>query len=517
MEEDSNKNLFYAKFGDMEYAFSILLHNMAETPVKRPSDCIILQKNALISLEIVDSIFNPFHSGTLIISNSFNYIEGGELSYTFLGNGRDVVDIEIVSVSTGDFNKDLNDELNRRFMGMRFRFIGIECEDILYNNTICKKIELVEYEQYLLSENICNIFKIKKPNKGVSSYLDTNSGNAVKTGDTIKEILQAVLDTNDYLYTDPNDFIYKDPDTNEEIFEGDSDSVLNISPYGLMSYAEILNYVLSFHSFNKSPCILSFDRYYKKFELLSLSRIFKENNDPRRLIETLVFPSNSKEEIPPQPSIRWNYSGLIFDESKIDGFYVDAPTCKYNVMHSSNAGILSNSRGFKSMIFDLTTLNGDSFTKDFIKLFLDPFKNVFTGKKVVPNYYLSPNKKNNYSSNKGNLPPLLDEKKFLNSKLQSLLYLNNIYKFKLRGKISRQTLMFVDVIKSAENPSAVTQPTTWELNNLGRHLIVNVKHIFTQDSYVNEIETIKPYRLLDENKINGKSENEYLNINYFGS
>ena len=501
MEDSTNKNLFYAKFGDMEYSFTLSLFNSSESPIKRPPDCIFLQKNSLILLEIVDSIFNPFHTGTLIISNQDNYLESGEQSYTFLGNGRDIVDLEIVSISTGKFDEDTKNKENKMTFGMRFQFSVIECEDILYNEATCKKLELVECAQYQLSENICNIFGVQKPKGGVSSYMDTNGGMSCSTIDMIKRILQAVY---------KEDLMYTDPKTGEQIFEGDGESILNLNPYGPMSYAEVLNYVMSFHSYQKSPCILNFDRFTKKFMLLSLSRLFKENE--KRVVETLYFPTGGEDDAHGTCSIKWDYKKLIFDESKIDSFYVSAPTCKYNVFHAANAGILSSSRGFKSMVFDLTTLNSDNFSKEFFDLFLKPFESVFKDNKVVPNYYLSPNKENNYSSHKGNLPPILDEKKFLNSKLQSLLYLNNVYKFKLRGKISRQTLRFVDVLRNSQDASKTPEPTDWELNNLGRHLIVNVKHIFNQNTYINEVETIKPYRFTNPKKDGNASIKDYLSF-----
>jgi hypothetical protein len=120
---------------------------------------------------------------------------------------------------------------------------------------------------------------------------------------------------------------------------------------------------------------------------------------------------------------------------------------------------------------------------------------------------VNPNKKNNFNSFKGVLAPEIDEKRFLNEKLRSLLYLNNIYQFKLNGKTHRKSMAFVDVVKTADNKSNRFDSSKWDMNNLGRHLITKVKHIFAFDTYYNEIETIKPYRLLDgsEDEVSTKS------------
>jgi hypothetical protein len=249
-----------------------------------------------------------------------------------------------------------------------------------------------------------------------------------------------------------------------------------------------------------------FDRYQKKFMLISLKTLFEQH--AKYTIETLRFPSQSQETFGETETqgerlaINWDTFPITFEESKINQFYIDSPTCKYNVQLAGNSGILSNSRGFKSMIFNLKTLNSENFMKSYYKLFVEPFKDQFkksgnASYEVFPNFYPNPNKKNNYDTQKGNMDPAMDENKFTNQKLSSLLYLNNVYQYKLIGKTHRKSLAFVDVTKIAENKNGNFVPTKWDLNNLGRHLITSVKHIFEFDTYRNEIETIKPYRLVD--------------------
>ena len=70
----------------------------------------------------------------------------------------------------------------------------------------------------------------------------------------------------------------------------------------------------------------------------------------------------------------------------------------------------------------------------------------------------------------------------------------------MTGKTHRKSLCFVDVVKSAESKNGRYVATKWDLNNLGRHLITSVKHIFEFNTYYNEIETIKPYRLVDRSQ-----------------
>ena len=504
----NNQKHFYAKYGNEEFYFSLIMYN-------NQGNVVFLQRNSLIYLCIEDNIFNPFHSATMILANDQSVIEKSPSPYVFLGNGRDIIDIEIIPSSTGNFDKDSEDEKNKEHLGLKFQFVIIECVDIIHNGSVCKKMTLVEYAQYMLSENICNIFGLQKAGALAGNYMETNGGNGKQTGEVIKAILYAVYNDN----KPSEDLFYTDSKTNQKIFDAEGDVVITLNPYGVMSYADVLNYVLSFHSYKKSPCVLQFDRYQKKFLLISLQRLFSDNKN--YVIETLKFPSPSQSSFGDEKNnktetsaVNWETFPITFEESKINQFYNEPPTCKYNVNLSGNSGILSNSKGCKSMIFDLTTLNSETFMQTFYDLFVKPFKDDFTTSgsqkyEVFPNFYPNPNKKNNYNTFKGVLPPVLDEKKFLNQKMSSLLYLNNIYKFNLIGKTHRKSLSFIDVIKAAENKNGKFVATKWDLNTLGRHLITSVKHTFEFDKYHNEIETIKPYRLVDGEE-NGMKLNDFL-------
>jgi len=497
---------FYAKYGNEEFNFSIYMQN-------NEGYFAYLNRNSLMYLEIDDNIFNSFHSAVMIIANDQNVLEKSSSPYVFLGNGRDIINIEILPIVTGNFDKDSEDDKSKEFLKLHFNFVIIEATEIVYNNTICKKLVLIEWAQYALSENICNIFGMQKAGAIVGNYMETNSGNGKTTGEIIKSILYEVY--NDGKETD--DLFYRDNISNDIIYEEDGESTINLNPYGVMSYSEVLNYVLSFHSFKKSPCILEYDRHQKKFLLISLATVFK--NHKNNVIETLKFPAlsqsndntNSKKE---SSTISWNTFPVTFDESKINQFYIESPSCKDNVVLAGNSGILSCSRSYKSMVYNLKTLDSSSFMDTFYELFVKPFKDEFTKDgsakyEVFPNFYPNPNKKNNYNTHKGNLSPELDERKFLNQKMSSLLYLNNTYQFKLVGKTHRKSLAFIDVIKTGENKNGQFFATKYDLNVLGRHLITSVKHIFEFNTYRNEIETIKPYRLVDGTD-NGVSLSDFL-------
>jgi hypothetical protein len=195
----------------------------------------------MLHLTIEDSIFNPFHQGVMLLSNDQALIEKSPSPYVFLGNGRDVLDIEIIPLKNGNFDRDSTDERNKEFLGLRFSFVITEAVDTLYNDIICKKLVFVEYSQYMMAENICNIFALQKAGGLVGNYMETNGGNSKSTGEIITAILNAV-------YNDgkpSEELFFKDQATGQKIFEDQSESKLNSlhrSPVGyqLVEFGGIL-------------------------------------------------------------------------------------------------------------------------------------------------------------------------------------------------------------------------------------------------------------------------------------
>jgi hypothetical protein len=470
---------FSAKFSNKEYYFEFCLLNSI-------GNIVYLKKGQLLSLVIEDNIFNPFHIGNMIINDDNNLLEKGPNPYTFLGNGRDILILKIVPTPNNKFEPETKDEKIKEFLGFDFKFVIVESKQILYNNAVCRRLDFIEYGHYALAENICNIFGITQAT-GIGNYMNTNAGNSMPTGEVVKKILEEVFKS--------ADIYYKDPQSGETIFDMSGNEPVMVSPYGLVSYMEVLTYVLGFHIHEESPCILSFDRHQKKFIMMSLKRLFEKHDN--YVQESIYLPNQTKSNSP-DSVIKWPYSKYTFAESRVNKIFIESPAAKYNINYSSNGAIMSHCKSTKSMIFDMQSLHSDTFTEKYYNLFVKPFENTFNSYKLDVNFHISPNIQDNYNTYKGNLPPILEEKKYLNQKLSTLLYLNgSVYQFKLEGLTHRQAMTFIDVVKYSDNPEDPT-PTKWDLQNVGRHLVTSVKHIFTQDTYTNEIETIKPYIIKDE-------------------
>jgi hypothetical protein len=472
----SESGSFKAKFNDKEYHFFVMLENTENDKY------FILNRSMVRYLEIEDNIFNPFNNGVMVINNELNFMEKSDSPYEFLGNGRDLVTINIFPITNGEEN-DLADENIQEHLAIKHKFFVTECVDVVYQGYVCKRVAFVEWAQHILAESIFNLFGVNQP-KTPNSYLDTNAGNAMETGDLLKKILEAAYKTSEII--------------DNSQFDTDGSSEVNLTPYGVMTYMDVLNYVMSFHAYQKSPTYLSYDAYHQKFKLTAYSTIFKKHNE--EVLETLIFSAQSDKKTKAgnnKRTFKYAFSEVHFEDSKIMEYFLDSASSKHTVDLLRNSSVLSSSSGFKTMIFNTLTLNSESFIEDFKNLFIEPFKNLFSNYTLEPNFDLNPNKDNNYDSHKGGLPPILDEKRFLNQKLMTLLFMNDVYKFTLKGMSHRKCAKFIDVVAGL-NESDGMEPNDWELNTYGRHFIVNIKHIFSDGVYMNDIETIKPYKVAKE-------------------
>lgn len=467
---------YKTKFSDKDYYVKIAFLNSEKQG-------IVLNKSTLQYLEIVDSIFNPFHDGMMIISNDFNFIERGATPFAFLGNGRDVMFLDIRPENASvDFV-------------LSFQFVIIECTEVMFQNAICKKLKFVEYGQYMLNETACNIFDIRTNTQGTGSFLQTNTASAISTGTLIRKILNKVFGAPGDDYS----LFLQDNKTGLPSFDEDGCLDVGIAPYGPMNCGQILDYALKMHVHQDSPCILGHDRTTHKFQLISLRRLFEHHE--QYTAECFTFPDPkdlgneyATDEVLTQPNILYKHTPVDFiNNSNILEFYVESPAAMHSVDHFANQSVTSYSKGSASFLYNLQSLNVDAFTANFNELFVAPFSSLFDKYQLTENFY-KPQGKEQWTDSNGVLPAALNEAQFKNLKLTSLLYMNNNYIFKLPGNTWRQSMTFVDVTKRALLPDE--QPSLWDLNSLGRHFVTCVKHVFTHDQYTNQIETVKPYRLL---------------------
>jgi hypothetical protein len=454
---------------------------------------VIMKGNAFRYIEIVDNIHHPFHTGEIIVKNDLNFFDK---EYTYLGNGRDILILTILPDSKYNAIPPLT---NDDFV-LKFEFIIVDCVDINYENSICKRLKLVEAKEYKLTETFFNISGIQKSIGGFS-YLNSNEGNAKPTGDWINAILKDV-------YTEMNDNLYIKDSENKEFFEREGCINMDITPHGSIPNIAVLNYVMQFHTHNDSPCLLRYDRIQKKFFVLSYKTLF-ENNELfcKDELQFGRFSSDKEESNIPQSNIEYNHlsktwSDIILlgqggNDSKIIESYIEQPDASLILKFFAKESVSSYSRAHGAFMYNLQTLAPDFIIEKYKKCFVDPFKDLFSNYNLKENFVLpqsTSHMENAWKTATDSLPPEMNEKQFEIKKLSNLLNLNNTYIYKSKGSTARKAATFVDIVKFDQNKES---DKNYDLNHLGRHLITCVKHIFIENNYINKIETIKPYKLLE--------------------
>jgi hypothetical protein len=378
---------------------------------------------------------------------------------------------------------------------LKFEFIITECIDINYENSLCKRLKLVEAKEYKLSETFFNIAGVQKSIGGFS-YLNSNEGNAKPTSEWIKSILQNV-------YTEMQNNLFIKDKEGKDFFEASNCINIDITPHGAIPNISVLNYIMQFHTHNESPCILRFDRIKKKFFLLSYNTLFANNEIFCK--DEIHFGRQSNESEKNTPDIEYQHFSKVWSEyallgssgknSQIIEFYRENPDASLILKFFTKEGMSSYSRAHGAFMYNTQTLAPEEIIQKYDKLFLEPFKKLFNKNNLSYNFIMpqsTSHLKDAWKTVTDSLPPEMNEEKIKIKKISNLLNLNYTYMFKVRGSTARKASTFIDVLKFDN----IDNDERYDFNNLGRHLITNVKHIFVENSYFNKIETIKPYKLL---------------------
>lgn len=460
----STSPVFKAIFSNREYTVRIALLNSL-------GDVEVLKKSAIRSLIINDNIFNPFHTGTLVATNNFNVLD---TRYRFLNNGSDVMYLDIIPVNASEA------------FAISLRCIIVNSSNKQVGDSIHKIIEFVEYGQYVMNAKYCSLFDLKK-STGNNSYLNTNAASSAPTGDWIKRIINSVFENKS---DDMSEFDV-DAKTGQPIFDAENSSNINISTYASMTYEKLLTYIMQKHTHQGSPCVLTHDRTSKKFQLMSLQRLFEEHE--KHTTEVLTY-GDARQSDASRPSVEFKSCPVHFgQESQIDRFVTIEPSASFGAEHFSNEAVSSFSRAAGTFTHDMKSLSKNEFLKTYERMFVVPFKSLFAANKVVSNFNNQSLANNTWVDTTHTQPAAIGETERMNSKLASLLFMNYTYLISVPGNTGRQSRTFVDVYKQAQSSDAPTNRD--DLSKLGRHLVTSVTHIFTQDTYTNQIETVKPYRL----------------------
>ena len=468
----NNENII--KIGDFKYQLNMFLFN-------DKNQFIALNRNVIRQLVITDNIFNPFHEATLLMVNDYQIFERTNLNYTFLGNGRDIIYIDLMPTLSDD-DSEFDDEQKRKMFSLHFAFVVIKCEDVMFQNSLCLKLELVEYEQYLLNETYA---RISSADLTTTSVNVPDNKKSASTGELIKAFLKDAL-TNENrkkLIIDENNF---DKGLTKAFY----------TPLVTCTSVDAINAMLERHQGEKNHdwCVLSCDRYTKTFSLQSLADIFSKNS--QLVIESIKLKQLVADESESSGgtqlgAIKWQPTSLTFDDlSHISEYFTDHSNANFIIDLHANKITTSDIKPDKAFMMNVRQGFSELVLNDFSNLYIKPFDSLFTGKKLVPIVQLTNLQKNGRSltNETRHTPSAISSSTTAIQKYNAMLFMDRVHIFKLPGISCRQAGFFIDVTTETDELK-----TLWDYRTLGRHFITLVQHVFTQDTYQNRIETIKPY------------------------
>ena len=373
-EQNTSDNII--QIGEFKYQFNLWLFNDQQ-------QILPLNRSAIKQLTILDNIFNPFHSAVLILNTDEHVFERTDINYTFLGNGRDVIYVELMQ-ALSDNNSDFTNEANRKLFALNFAFIVIGCNEVQID------------------------------------------------GLTYKDKVYPLIDTNNF-----------DTGKNEIMF----------IPQGAYSSMNAINSILNQHqSANHGDwCILDCERYTKTFNLLSLADIFAKNND------LVIEKINLKQLVANEADIsggtnvgllKWVPCPVSFNDlSDIINHYTDHSNAKDVLALQTNIITTSDIKPDKAFAINIEQGFSEDVLTEFSRLYIDPFNKLFNNKKLIPIVKLTNLQINNKSSRHQPVDRPADHSNQITTiqKYNTMLFMDRVNIFTLKGSTSRKTGYFIDV------------------------------------------------------------------------
>ena len=492
-----------------KYQFKVTLFNPE-------GDIIVLNKSAVLELKLTDNIFMPWVKGTIVLENiddalerfksnptDLEFFEKNSLvtGYSFRGDGRDFLKIEILPVETqGEDYEENSPDFNAAF-GLRYIFSLDNEKHLSIKDTPAKEYQIVDYDLEILRErrSFFSSSDILITDKQDISQL-SNKDREVNTGECLKHILRTSLN-------DPKSIFSKEGDEGEitPFFESGLSKIFYSSPAKFSSYQDLC-YILNRHVSSDNANDFSFLKKQNstgEYTLESASKIFSQAYDKSRdfggakFAEELNITGQSKEEEniieknskSPQNSLTFGEKSDILSYS-----FFNTSSKMYKEKIRSK---IVNSYDFNNKKFNIKIAeNNINAARDKFSTY---FVDVLKGKDDAPfpNMPLTVMQKTNLSydnefSEYGDNINL--EKAYgINKIMQNALVTNIGVEILVKGQLSRRSGEFISIERSGDYID-----NKFDNKFLGIYFMLDVKHEFVNDTeYYNKIVAVKTYHFAD--------------------
>ena len=421
------------KINDVEYECEFKLTNADKQEIE-------FTKSAILGMTIRCNIFEPFESGTISIANPYDFIEN---EFLLRGDGRDEIKIMFRAKDQPEIKK------------YESTFVITEDQNAGNPNTRAENIKIYN----IVDKNILPFLE-------QIPYGKVFSG---KIGDIIKEIFKELLG---------EDLVNED-----EWESGDFDIVYspNVSWRYIDFINEMLNYFYAKDGDLHVKAFLNYNPEIKKFEFPLISNIFKDNK--KHLLEAFAlgdltnkFETENENNPPPDAETGEYISGNR-------NFACSTPAHDIN----NNFFISRLVHGYDNILGEMLIKKIDikDIKDKWTKKFVDVFSSI--GGKPKPFIVLNNTAPKKFKHFK--LPyPLENNIGMVESELNmSLIFYNLQVYFSNMGDTFRKAGKFVDIYKTKK------QKLKSDEKLLGRWFITEIRHVFINDTYFNELYCTKTY------------------------
>jgi hypothetical protein len=483
---DNNK---YATIIDSQgFKFTVYIFNGQDQPTP-------LNKNIIKSLVIEQSSDSWYIKGFIIIDDKYNILQRPYTSqidppagmfYKFRSDGNDTLIIGIQPI----LDNSAPDTLKPEIWNLQLVLSIYDVQDFSFSNETglkYKKLYFWEQDYQTMIERKIDWSTCRLVNNAANL---TDKAKAVFTGDAIKDLITNALGSN-------------------QTFSADWDrgsSKINYTSWAGNNINDDLDYLIKSHvSASQGGTtgdfgILSRNRYTKEWNLESLMSIFGKavvNNSPGPYQSEHFFISDSTVQLnnqlavmpyktPTSNTISLNSNIHLGQYSTIESYeFVDMAAID-NIKVLNTTPVYSNDLG--SHQFNVEFEEHDiSNIKDYIRTnYVNKLKH-----SIKPDVLLTLNKTKTeaiaidpvYSHGITSTDRLASGK---NTQLMSSLFLNQCVVFTVKGMTYRTSNRFIGIDR-------LFNDTTNDFDNrlLGQWYILNCKHIFIEDRYVNELTCVK--------------------------
>jgi hypothetical protein len=439
--------------GNIRYDYNVSI----KTSGSVNANAIALNADA-VNLSIVDNVFQPFVSSTMVFTDASKSIQPS-------GNGDDEIIIDITQLDDAQkFGSSSN--AGTAYKKIKGKFFAYKTKAV--NDSVSMVLtHALESEMY----NAADVNSSDVAGATESTLLSDDE-RAAYTGDLIKAILTQNLGAQ---YIGSN---FNQGNRKKFYYTTANERAINA-----------ILYLRNIHTCSQNvPCILSHSTYTDKISFISLADYFK-NHQNYLMGESFVYSAKSAGSLDSAKATKLPAGAgpILANFSEIQGEPSITPfTDAWKYLSNSKTMVTDRSNKTQSNF----AVGTSSKVEEFNKIFVDPFKKIYNAVAAftssvdndVGNAYSRPT----FTAESSNFNATQEG----NAMIKNLLFGGNIIRFNVVGAPWRRSATFIDI-----TAQGISSPE-YNKKIAGRWFVTHVEHKFDRSKgYTNYLECVRPYNV----------------------